>query len=495
MKNSARYISARRILLGTTAAAIGAVGMMMPLQATAQATAQTATITPIAWTQPANLADLIEVVSPAVVKITATTTTGNMAENSPEGLSPDNLPSGPMGEMFKRFFDEQQGGAKQFRKPHPSQALGSGFIVDDSGIIVTNNHVVSGADKLSVTLKDGRKFTAKLLGVDPKTDLAVLKIEADGKLPTVGWGNSEKLRVGDPVFAVGAPFGLTGSVTSGIVSARGRDIGAGPYDDFIQVDAPINKGNSGGPLFDAQGHVVGVNTAIYSPSGGSVGIGFSIPAGLAKSIVSDIVANGQVERGWLGVSIQNVTNDIAQSLGLDKAKGVIVDSVQDDSPAKAAGVKAGDVIIGFGDKEIGDVGDLTLAVADAEIGGNTEMKVYRAGKTVVLDPKIAKLKTDTVTMADNTMSTDFNFNTLGLALQAEGDSVIVTAVKPASSAETAGLQEGDIVISVNQKPVKSLSDVDTALIEAKEAGRPSALVQIKRDGASRFVAIAFSENG
>jgi len=487
MRNSARYAAVRRMLLGTTAAAIGAVGMLMPLQGTAQ----TATVAPIAWTQPANLADLIEVVSPAVVKITATHT-NKMAGNMPQGMLPDNLPEGPMGEMFKRFFDEQQGGGKQFRNSQPMQALGSGFIVDDSGIIVTNNHVVADADKLSVTLKDGREFTAKLLGVDPKTDLAVLKIDTDGKLPTVSWGNSEKLRVGDPVFAVGAPFGLTGSVTSGIVSARGRDIGAGPYDDFIQVDAPINKGNSGGPLFDAQGNVVGVNTAIYSPSGGSVGIGFSIPADLAKSIVSEIATDGQVERGWLGVSIQNITNDIAESLGLDKAKGVIVDSVQDNSPAKEAGVKSGDVIIGFGDKEINDVGDLTLAVADAEIGQNAEMKVYRAGKTVTLEPKIAKLKMDTTTAFAQQAQPEMNFDAMGLGLQAEGDSVVITSIDPESGAAEAGIQEGDIIISVNQKPVTSLSEVDDAVEQAKEAGRPSVLAQIERDGTHRFVAIPLS---
>ncbi|WP_428545761.1 Do family serine endopeptidase [Profundibacter sp.] len=490
MRESRKRNSMRRILLGTTAAAIGAVGLMMPMQGTAQ----TATVAPVAWTQPANLADLIEVVSPAVVKITATHS-GKSAENIPQNMLPDNLPEGQMGELFKRFFDEQQGGPKQFRNTQPMQALGSGFVVDEDGIIVTNNHVVEGADKLSVTLKDGREFEATLLGTDPKTDLAVLKIDADGKLPTVGWGNSDKLRVGDPVFAVGAPFGLTGSVTSGIVSARGRDIGAGPYDDFIQVDAPINKGNSGGPLFDAQGNVVGVNTAIYSPTGGSVGIGFSIPAELAKSIVSDIVANGQVERGWLGVSIQNVTNDIAQSLGLDKTKGVIVDSVQDNSPAKEAGVKSGDVIIGFGDTEIGDVGDLTLAVADAEIGKNTEMKVYRGGKTVVLEPKIAKLKTDVVANIPQAQTQEMNFGALGLALQSEGDSVVITSVDPDSGAAEAGLREGDIVVSVNQKLISSLPDIDSAVEQAKEAGRPSVLAQIERDGNRRFVAIPFSEKG
>ena len=490
MRDTRRFKTARRMLLGTTAAAIGAVGLMMPMQGTAQ----TATVAPIAWTQPANLADLIEVVSPAVVKITATHS-GKTAENIPQNMLPDNLPEGPMGEMFKRFFDEQQGGPKQFRNAQPTQALGSGFVIDEDGIIVTNNHVVEGADKLSVTLKDGREFDATLLGTDPKTDLAVLKIDAGGKLPSVKWGNSDKLRVGDPVFAVGAPFGLSGSVTSGIVSARGRDIGAGPYDDFIQVDAPINKGNSGGPLFDAQGNVVGVNTAIYSPSGGSVGIGFSIPAELAKPIVSEIAANGQVERGWLGVSIQNVTNDIAESLGLDKAKGVIVDSVQDNSPAQQAGVKSGDVIIGFGDTEIGDVGDLTLAVADAEIGKNTEMKVYRGGKTVVLEPKIAKLKTDGTKVASSDMSPDINMGSLGLALQAEGDSVIVMAVEPDSGAASVGLQEGDIIVSINQKPVNSLADVNAVIDDATEAGRPSVLVQIERDGNRRFVAIPFSEKG
>ena len=493
MKSAVRYITVhktvRKFLLGTTAAVIGTVGLMMPLQTTAQ----TATVAPIAWTQPANLADLIEVVSPAVVKITVTIdNSGDMAGKMPQGQLPDNLPSGPMGEMFKHFFEQQQGPQGQFRAPQPTQALGSGFIIDDSGIIVTNNHVVAEADTLNVTLKDGREFTATLLGTDPKTDLAVLKIEADAKLPTVRWGNSDKLRVGDPVFAVGAPFGLSGSVTSGIVSARGRDIGAGPYDDFIQVDAPINKGNSGGPLFDANGNVVGVNTAIFSPSGGNVGIGFSIPADLAKSIVSDITATGQVERGWLGVSIQNMTNDIAESLGLSDAKGVLVNDVQDNSPAKAAGVKSGDVILGFDDTEIGDVGDLTLAVANADIGKNAEMKVYRGGSTVVLEPTIAKLERDTALASAQQAKPKQNFDALGLALQSDGGNVVITSVDPNSGAAKAGLQEGDIVVSVNQKPVSDLSDVNAALEQAKQAGRPAVLAQIERGGNRRFAALPLS---
>lgn len=493
MKSAVRYITVhktvRKFLLGTTAAVIGSVGLMMPLQTTAQ----TATVAPIAWTQPANLADLIEVVSPAVVKITVTIDNpAAMAGNMPQNMLPDNLPPGPMGEMFKHFFEQQQGGQGQFSAPRPAQALGSGFIIDESGIIVTNNHVVADADTLNVTLKDGSEFKAKLLGTDPKTDLAVLKIESDAKLPTVRWGNSDKLRVGDPVFAVGAPFGLTGSVTSGIVSARGRDIGAGPYDDFIQVDAPINKGNSGGPLFDANGNVVGVNSAIMSPTGGNIGIGFSIPSDLAKSIVSDIVTTGQVERGWLGVSIQNMTSDIAGSLGLTEAKGVLVGDVQDNSPAKAAGVKSGDVILGFGDTEIADVGDLTLAVANAEIGKNTKMKVYRGGTTVILEPTIVKLDPDTTLASAQQAKPKQNFEALGLGLQSEGGNVVITSVDPNSGAAKVGLQKGDIVVSVNQKPVSDLSDVDAAVAQAKKAGRPAVLAQIERGGNRRFAALPLS---
>jgi len=481
--------TARKLLLGTTALAIAA-GVMMPLQGSAQAT----NIAPIAWTQPANLADLIEVVSPAVVKITATIT-GAKAQHSQKQMLPDNLPSGPMGELFKRFFEEQQGIPAQPRHKRGGQALGSGFIIESDGIIITNNHVVDGASKLKVTLKDGRNFDAELLGVDPKTDLAVLKITADTKLPTVGWGDSDRMRVGDPVFAVGAPYGLSGSVTSGIVSARGRDIGSGPYDDFIQVDAPINKGNSGGPLFNAEGNVVGVNTAIYSPTGGSIGIGFSIPSDLAKSVAADIVANGQVERGWLGVSIESVTTDIADSLGLDKAKGVIVDNVMDDSPAKAAGVKSGDIILGFGDTKIVDAGDLTLAVAEADIGKKAEMTVYRNGKEITLEPEIARLKADKLAL--NTSKTPMNnrFDGLGLALQSEGDSLIITDVDPDSSAATAGLREGDLLLSLNQKPVTSLSDVDEALAQAKEQNRPAILAQVERDGNRRFLALSFGAQG
>ena len=489
MRKSASQFNLRRLLLGSTAAVMGAAAVLMPLSGTAQTTP----VAPVAWTQPANLADLIEVVSPAVVKITATSTR-EVADNALQNGLPQGLPPGPMGELFKKFFEQEQGGQIPFPQPRPQpmQALGSGFIIDSNGIIVTNNHVVDGAEKLVVTLKDGREFDAELLGVDPKTDLAVLKIESNDALPSVQWGDSEHLRVGDPVFAVGAPYGLSGSVTSGIVSARGRDIGAGPYDDFIQVDAPINKGNSGGPLFDANGNVVGVNTAIYSPTGGSVGIGFSIPAQLAKQIVSEIISDGTVERGWLGVAIQNVDNDIAKSLGLEKPKGAIVSNVQEDSPAAKAGVKAGDVIIAFGDKEIGDVGDLTLAVAEADIGKTTDMKVYRDGQTLVLEPKIALLESTNSQGKKMAPASQYNLSDLGMSLDTRDGRLVVTSVAPDSGAAEAGLREGDAVVMVNQQPVTSLSDVKDALKQAKETGRKSVLVQIERNDSRRFVAVPFA---
>ncbi len=482
MQKPARKFSVRGLLMGTTIAAFGAVALMGPVQGIAQSAPATEA-TSVAWTQPANLADLIEQVSPAVVKITATIGGTNPAMQQ---ALPDNIPEGPMGDLLRRYFEQQQGIPEQ--RPR-GQALGSGFIIDSSGIIVTNNHVVENASKLDVTLKDGREFEATLLGVDPKTDLAVLKIDAGKPLPSVQWGDSDKLRVGDPVFAVGAPFGLSGSVTAGIVSARGRDIGAGPYDDFIQVDAPINKGNSGGPLFDAEGHVVGVNTAIYSPTGGSVGIGFSIPSDLAKTIVSEIAATGEVHRGWLGVSIQNVTPDIADSLGLNAPEGALVGDVVPDSPAAKAGLKPGDVILSFNDKQIKDVGDLTIAVAEAEIGKPARMSVYRNGETLDLTPEIAALKSDGTAMAQSGGQSQGDIAALGLSLAAEGDHLLITGVTPGSESDIAGLQEGDQILSVNQRPVATLAGMQDQIRQAKDAGRRAVLLQIRRADGMYFVAV------
>ncbi|MEK6205589.1 MAG: PDZ domain-containing protein, partial [Amylibacter sp.] len=282
-----------------------------------------------------------------------------------------------------------------------------------------------------------------------------------------------------PVFAVGAPFGLSGSVTSGIVSARGREIGSGPYDDFIQVDAPINKGNSGGPLFDSKGNVVGVNTAIYSPSGGSVGIGFSIPSDLAQTIVAEIVNTGSVERGWLGVQIQDVTNDIAKSLGLEKTQGVIVSEVEDNSPAKSSGLESGDIILSFGDVEILDVGDLTLAVATSDIGKDVDMKVYRGGDVITLNANVTVLETPS----------DNDFGELGLALSEQGDEVIVMDIQPDSNAASTRIQKGDVLSSINQKPITSIKDVNEAVSKALKLERKSIFAQIKRQDRKRFLTI------
>jgi len=464
----------RQLLLGSTLVAIGAAGLLAPVQATTQSNSGQS----IAWTQPANLADLIEIVSPAVVKITAKGNKQAKVQNSPNTL-PEGLQDGPMGEMFKRYFENRPGGHDNFPNPKQGASLGSGFVVSDDGVIVTNNHVVEDAEKLTVTLKDGREFEAKVLGLDPKTDLAVLKIETSEILPTVGWGNSDTIRVGDPVFAVGAPFGLSGSVTSGIVSARGREIGSGPYDDFIQVDAPINKGNSGGPLFDSKGNVVGVNTAIYSPSGGSVGIGFSIPSDLAQTIVAEIVKTGSVERGWLGVQIQDVSNDIAKSLGLEKTQGVIVSEVEDNSPAKSSGLESGDIILSFGDVEILDVGDLTLAVATSDIGKDVDMKVYRGGDVITLNANVTVLETPS----------DNDFGELGLALSEQGDEVIVMDIQPDSNAASTRIQKGDVLSSINQKPITSIKDVNEAVSKALKLERKSVLAQIKRQDRKRFLTI------
>jgi serine protease Do len=323
------------------AGAVAAAPMVTPLPA-------------LARLAPEGFGDLIEQVSPAVVQISAKQV---MTSESPAGTEKNSVPEhfrdGPFKDFFERYFNDRS--PRKFQRPQGRRAaIGSGFIIDEDGIVVTNNHVIGSAKEITVTLKDGRELSAELLGSDEKTDLAVLRIETDTALPAVAWGDSDKARVGDWVLAVGNPFGLGGTATVGIVSARGRDIGAGPYDDFIQVDAPINSGNSGGPLFDQSGRVIGVNTAIYSPNGGNVGIGFAIPAELAKQVVAQLQEKGSVERGWLGIRIQPVTPEIAESLGLDEPEGALIASVNENSPAEKAGLRQGDVILGFDNEKIKD---------------------------------------------------------------------------------------------------------------------------------------------
>ncbi len=347
----------------------------------------------LAAVAPANsgYADLVQAVKPAVVNVRVERTA---SADEGQGDGPGQNMDPEMRRFFERFFGEQGQGPMQM--PHPPQrerGEGSGFIVDASGMIVTNAHVAGGADKITVLLDDGTELPATLKGIDQKTDLALLKVEAGKSLPYVTFGDSSKVRVGDAVVAVGNPFGLGGTVTSGIVSATGREIGNGPYDDFLQIDASINRGNSGGPTFNLKGEVVGVNSAIFSPSGGSVGIGFAISSNLAKQVIADLEDDGKVQRGWLGVQIQGLDEDLAANLQLDKARGALVSEVQPDSPAAAAGVKQGDVVIAFDGKPIERVGQLSRAVAVVTPGKKAELDVWRDGKEMKLEVAIGTMPT------------------------------------------------------------------------------------------------------
>ncbi len=345
----------------------------------------------------ASFADVIDSVSPAVVNI-AVSKVDSAAPTSFEYSTP-----GPRGqqqfpyEFFERFFDgDPRGQAPQRR----TEGQGSGFLVDASGYIVTNNHVAGGADEITVTLQDGRKFEASLVGSDPKTDLALIKVDATG-LPYVAFGDSDKARVGDWVVAIGNPFGLGGTSTAGIISARGRDIQSGPYDDYLQLDAPINFGNSGGPVFNVAGEVVGVNTAIFSPNGGNIGIGFAIPANQAKEIVADLKDNGSVERGWLGVQIQDLDEEIAQSLSLDLSNGALVADVVGDGPAAKAGVQAGDVITRFNEREIDSARTLSRVVAAAAPSVKAKLTVWRDGRSRELTVELGEVENVVVAAAQS----------------------------------------------------------------------------------------------
>ena len=444
---------------------------------------------------PFSFADLVERVSPAVVSVTAEEI---QSVGSPVAL-PDNMP-----DPFKQFF-------KQFNQGHPqvqrATSMGSGFIIDKSGLIVTNNHVIAGAKKIKVKLSDGRSFDAKLMGADSATDVALLKIHADKPLPTVEFGNDRQLRVGDWVIAVGNPFGLSNTVTAGIVSSIGRDLTGNtnqPYTDFIQIDAPINRGNSGGPTFDLRGQVVGMNSMIFSPSGGSVGIGFAIPASTVQDIVKQLEAHGHVARGWLGVQIQSVTPEVAGSLGIANPKGAIVANVVPDSPAAKAGFVQGDVITSINGKEVQDSQDLTRRVAAIAAGKTASFSVMRDGSNRTVVVTIAQRKEEQVASADQATPSGEPTSTgsamgLGLAtvtpdlrqsynLDEGVHGVFVTKVDPDSDAADKGLQPGDVLVSVNNKAVHTPQDVEKSVSAAhRPAARAYCLVS--SGGASHFVAV------
>jgi len=451
-----------------------------------------------------SFADVVEQVSPAVVSVLVKSRVEPAAADSSQfffsGPGFDNLPdNSPLKRLFKQFQDQQKHrnhNDDQSGKLRPT-AQGSGFFISEDGYLVTNNHVVKGGGAFSVRMDDGTEYDAKLIGTDPRTDLAVLKVDGKGKKFTyVQWADDAKVRVGDWVVAVGNPFGLGGTVTAGIVSARGRDIGAGPYDDFIQIDAAVNHGNSGGPAFDLNGEVVGINTAIFSPSGGSVGIAFAIPASTAKGVVQDLIKDGQVDRGWLGVQIQPVSKDIADSLGLADEKGALVAEPQDKSPAKAAGIKAGDVITAVDGKTVDSPKELARLIGGMIPGKSIQVKVWRDGSDKTFDVKLGEMPApDKMASADNSKQSDTNsadtLDKFGLTVTPSdnGKGLVVTDVDPNSDASDRGIRAGDVIVAVNSKDVSSAADVDRAASEAAKAGRKAVLVQIMRDDNSRFVAL------
>jgi len=467
---------------------------------------------------PDSFADLAEKLLPSVVNISTTQTVKQEGKRDKTPGRPQFPPGSPFEEFFKDFFDHgQRGGQRGDRpdaKPRKATSLGSGFVIDPAGYIVTNNHVIADADEITVILHDDTHLKAELVGRDTKTDVAVLKVKTDKKLAAATWGDSDKARVGDWVLAIGNPFGLGGSVTAGILSARQRDINSGPYDDFLQTDASINRGNSGGPMFDMSGEVIGIATAIYSPSGGSIGIGFAIPSNLAKAVVAALIGEPDhaVHRGWLGVRIQAVTDEIAESLGLDKPKGALVASVNDNGPAQAGGVQPGDVILSFDGKPVPDMRHLPRLVAQTGVGKTVPVTVWRKRQATALQVKVGKLdETEQVAAKDPakdkpSKADKSTVTTLGLTLSnitpelkekfslADQKGVVVVDVSKDSPAAEKGLKPGDVIMEAAQEEIKSTGQVAGKIDDAKKAGRKSILLLVERQGDLRFIALRLDQS-
>ena len=458
---------------------------------------------------PASFADLAEKVAPAVVNISAErkAAASGRRDRASRFPSPEDT---PFGEFFERFRRETPGFRLPEREP-PSgggRALGSGFLVDPAGYVVTNHHVVAGADDVRVTLHDGESHRARLVGADPRTDLALLKIDAGRALPAVSFGDSSRIRAGDWVMAVGNPFGLGGTITAGIVSARGRDLPGGALVDFLQIDAPINRGNSGGPAFDADGKVIGVNTAIFSPTGGSVGIGFAIPSNVAGPVIAELRDKGRIERGWLGVSIQQVTPTIAEGLGLAKPKGALVASVVPGGPAAEAGLRAGDVIVTWDGEEIERFKDLPRRVGAAATGEEIDVEILRGGETRRVRVTTGRTP-ERLVRADADAPRDIGPGRLagtgitvveltqalrarhGIAKEVSG--VMVAGVTSGSDAFAQGLRRGDVIASVSLRPVDGVGEAAATMEELRRQGRKAATLFVWRDGAGRFVAVRLAD--
>jgi serine protease Do len=467
-------------------------------------------LTDIAYAQdlqrPVGFADLVEKVKPAViavrVKVNSAKTTGF------DGDSPF-PPNSQMERFFRRFGmpdgllpDDQRGrrnfGERRGPRNRPVTGQGSGFFISPDGYAVTNNHVVDKADTVEIGTDDGKTYTAKVIGSDPRTDLALIKVEGRSDFPHVKLADKAP-RIGDWVLAVGNPFGLGGTVTAGIVSARGRDIGAGPYDDFIQIDAPVNKGNSGGPTFDVDGNVIGVNTAIFSPSGGSVGIAFAIPSATVKTVVAQLKDSGKVTRGWLGVHIQPVTAELAENLGLKAPEGALVSDPQSTGPAAKAGVQAGDVITAVNDTPVKDAKDLAKQIGAMAPGANVKMTLWRKGeeKTVTLSlGEMPNQREARAAAPDSSEPKSTKVARLGLTLAPAGqvagggsEGVVVTEVDPDGAASEQGFKTGDVILEVAGKKVANPGDVSGALEVAQKDGKRTVLMRVKSGDATKFVAV------
>ena len=481
----------RTALAGVACSAMLAAGAVPGGLAPTQATAQE---------MPPSFAPVAKDLLPSVVNIATTRDAGQQA--GPLGQLPEGH---PLREFFERFGGGQQGQRGQ-QGPRRARSLGSGFVVDNSGYVVTNHHVIKQADSVSVILQDDTRLTAEVVGSDPKTDLALLKVEADRQLTAVDWGDSAAADVGDWVLAIGNPFGLGGSVTAGIVSARGRAIDAGPYSRFIQTDTAINRGNSGGPLFNTDGQVIGVNTAILSPSGGNVGVGFALPSKVARPIIAELKRNGEVVRGWLGVSVQPVTGELAEGLDLPRDTGALIGDVRANSPAAQAGLKSGDVVVGFNGEDVGDPRDLAWQTSQRDPGETVELSLYRDGARRTVEVELGRLSDATQQAAATGDSSDelasLTAKAMGVQLSEPSarlreefdlprglEGAVVARVAPNGPAAAQGVRPGDVIRQVGRRAVDRPRDVHTAVEQALAQGSDGLVVLLQRGDQTQFVSI------
>jgi len=494
MSNTLDRTVLRRVgaaLLGTSLLAGGVVVGLTAAEAT--------NTPPIAVPETQKLpgfASLVTAVKPAVVNISTT----QVVKKSQLNLSENRQ----LGEMLKQFLGPDADRLLQQQSQRPAHALGSGFIIDPNGYVVTNNHVIDEASDIQVTLSDGTTVAAHVVGRDPKTDIALLKIPSSKPLPYLAFGDSKKARVGDWVIAVGNPFGLGGSVSAGIISGDNRELNAGPYDDFLQIDAPINPGNSGGPLFDQSGQVIGIDTAIFSPTGGSIGIGFAIPSDVARNVVAQLRQNGRVARGWLGVQMQQITPTLAKAVGVARDKGVLVDVVTKDSPAARGDIKQGDVILSFNGTKIETPRDLAFAVAETPAGHTVPVRVWRDGQERTLEVTVGNERAQQKVAEAQTQS---HTGPLGLDLaplssdrrgavggEAKGG-VLVAGVTPGSRADDSGLQAGDVILNIGGRPVSTPEDAVARINTAQREQKDALPLLVMRDGTTAFLALELKGGG